>query len=92
MTGKHGFWHPCGFYFDIYLNIVPDHKHPQWQWFLSAGYCTVLHCKKMFWEWFEEHHKEPKVLTLPPTFPDLNLTEHLWDALENQVKSMESPP
>ncbi|WP_368730569.1 transposase [Klebsiella variicola] len=43
-------------------------------------------------EWFEEHGKEIKVLTWPPNSPDLNLMECLWDVLDKQVPSMETPP
>ncbi|KAK3559853.1 hypothetical protein QTP86_021422 [Hemibagrus guttatus] len=33
-----------------------------------------------------------KVLTWPPNSPDLNPMQHLWDVLDKQVRSMETPP
>ena len=32
------------------------------------------------------------MLGWPPNSPDLNPIEHLWDALDKQVRSMEAPP
>ncbi|KAK3526639.1 hypothetical protein QTP70_030847 [Hemibagrus guttatus] len=43
-------------------------------------------------EWFDEHNNEFEVLTCPPNSPDLNPIEHLWDVLDTQVQSMETPP
>ncbi|KAK3529377.1 hypothetical protein QTP70_029484, partial [Hemibagrus guttatus] len=43
-------------------------------------------------EWFYEHNNQFEVLTWPPNSPDLNPIEHLWDVLNKQVRSMESPP
>lgn len=47
--------------------------------------------KKNVQERFEEQNKKFKVLTWRPNSPDLNLIEHLWDVMENQVRSMEAP-
>lgn len=32
------------------------------------------------------------LVSWPPNSPHLHLTEHLWDVLEQQVRSMEAPP
>ncbi|KAK3561315.1 hypothetical protein QTP86_030620, partial [Hemibagrus guttatus] len=49
------------------------------------------HKAKMVQEQVDEYN-ELKVLTWPPKFPDLNPIEHLWDVLNEQVRSMETPP
>ena len=46
------------------------------------------HKAQIVWEWFEEHYKQFKVLPWPPNSPHLNPIKHLWDGLEQQVRSM----
>ncbi len=43
-------------------------------------------------EWFEVHDKKFNLLPWPPNSSDLHLTEHLWDVLDQQIKSMEASP
>ncbi|KAK3541531.1 hypothetical protein QTP86_029169 [Hemibagrus guttatus] len=43
-------------------------------------------------EWFDEHNNQFEVLTWPPNSPDLNPVQHLWDVLDKQVPTMETPP
>ncbi|KAK3537253.1 hypothetical protein QTP70_005482 [Hemibagrus guttatus] len=50
------------------------------------------HKAEMVQEWFDEHNNQFEVLTPPPNSPDLNPTQHLWDVLDKQVRSMEAPP
>ena len=81
-----------------YLNIVADQVHPFMATVFPDGSGLFqqdnapCHTAKIVQEWFEEHDKEFKVLTWPPNSPDLNPIEHLWDVLEQQVRSMEAPP
>uniref|UniRef100_A0A8P4G4M8 Transposable element Tcb1 transposase n=1 Tax=Dicentrarchus labrax TaxID=13489 RepID=A0A8P4G4M8_DICLA len=81
-----------------YLDIVADHVHPFMETVFSDGSGLFqqdnapCHKAEMVQEWFEEHNNDFRVLTWPPNSPDLNPVEHLWDALDKQVRSMESPP
>ncbi|KAK3562931.1 hypothetical protein QTP86_011615 [Hemibagrus guttatus] len=50
------------------------------------------HKAEMVQEWFDDHNNQFEVLTPPPTSPDLNPIQHLWDMLYKQVPSMEAPP
>ncbi len=42
-------------------------------------------------EWTEVHNEDFKVLPWPPSSPDRNPVEHLWDVLDQQVPSMVAP-
>ncbi|MCI4393629.1 hypothetical protein PGIGA_G00159810 [Pangasianodon gigas] len=80
-----------------FLNIATDQVHP----FMATVFPNdsglfqqdnaPCHTAKIVQEWFEEHDKKFKVFTWPPNPPDLNPTEHLWDVLDKQVRSMEAP-
>ncbi|KAK3531066.1 hypothetical protein QTP70_009444, partial [Hemibagrus guttatus] len=50
------------------------------------------HKAEMVQEWFDDHNNQFEVLTPPPNSPDLNPIQHLWDVLDKQVRSMETPP
>ncbi|KAK3547977.1 hypothetical protein QTP70_001641 [Hemibagrus guttatus] len=50
------------------------------------------HKAKMVQEWFDEHNNEFEVLTWPPNSPDLKPIKNLWDVLDKQVRTMETPP
>ncbi len=43
-------------------------------------------------EWFDVHDKKFNLLPWPPNSSDLHLIEHLWDVLNQQIKSMEASP
>ncbi len=51
-----------------------------------------MHTAEIVQEWIEEHDKEFKVLPWPTTSPDLNLIEHIWDVLDQQILSMQDSP
>uniref|UniRef100_A0AAY5KPB9 Tc1-like transposase DDE domain-containing protein n=1 Tax=Esox lucius TaxID=8010 RepID=A0AAY5KPB9_ESOLU len=81
-----------------YLNIVADQLHPFMAMVFPDGSglfqqdnspCHTAHIVR---EWFEEHDEEFKVLPWPPNSPDLNPIEHLWDVLDQQVRSTPAPP
>ena len=40
--------------------------------------------------WFDELNNEFEVLTRTPNSPDLNPTEHLWDVMDKQVRSIKA--
>ena len=81
-----------------YLSIVADHVHPFMDAIFPDGRGLFqqdnapCHKAKMVQDWFEEHSSEFEVLTWPPDSPDLNPIEHLWDVLDEQVRSVEAPP
>ncbi|KAK3549732.1 hypothetical protein QTP86_007743 [Hemibagrus guttatus] len=81
-----------------YLSIAADHVHPFMETLFPDG-CGLFqqdnapcHKANMVQEWFDEHNNEFEVLTWPPNSPDLNPIQHLWDVLNKQVRSMETPP
>jgi len=97
LLGNLGSCHPCGCYFDTYH--LPKHCCRPCTPFHGKSGCDLFHqdnapCHKakMLQEWFEEHNIEFEVLNWPPSSPDLNPIEHLWDVLNKQVRSMEAPP
>ncbi|KAK3560338.1 hypothetical protein QTP86_006422 [Hemibagrus guttatus] len=81
-----------------YLSIVADHVHPFMETLFPDG-CVLFqqdnapcHKAEMVQEWFDDHNNQFEVLTPPPNSPDLNPIQHLWDVLDKQVRSMETPP
>lgn len=81
-----------------YLDIVADHVHPFMNTVFLEGSGhfqqdnVPRYTADSVREWFEEHDSEFSVLTWPPNSPDLNPMEQLWNVLDKQVKSTESPP
>lgn len=71
-----------------YLSIVTDHTHPIMETVLPDGCCHFQQDNAQN----KEHNNKFEVLTRPPNSPDLYPIEHLWDALDKQVQSMEAPP
>ncbi|KAK3538082.1 hypothetical protein QTP70_028642 [Hemibagrus guttatus] len=81
-----------------YLSIAADHVHPFMETLFPDG-CglfqqdnALCHKAEMVQEWFDDHNNQFEVLTPPPNSPDLNSIQLLWDVLDKQVRSMESPP
>ena len=81
-----------------YLNIVADQVHPFMTMVFPDGSSLFqqdnapCHTAHIVREWFEEHDEVFMVLPWPPNSPDLNPIEHLWDVLDQQVRSTAAPP
>ena len=81
-----------------FLNIVSDLVYP----FMATvfpngsglfqpdnGPCLTVYIVR---QWFQEHDEQFTVLPWLPNCPDFNLIEHLWNELEQQVRSTTAPP
>lgn len=81
-----------------YLNIVADHAHT----FMTMAFPNggglfqqddaPYHSARIVQEWFEEHGEEFELLHWPPDSSDLSPIEHLWDMLDQQLRSATEPP
>ncbi|GFU68529.1 transposable element Tcb2 transposase [Trichonephila clavipes] len=47
---------------------------------------------EVFTGWLDEHSPDFSVINWPPSSPNLNPIEHLWDALEQGVKGHHTAP
>lgn len=78
-----------------FYQCIVDHAHA----FAFPGGCGVFQwdnacCNKknMVPECFEEEKYAFQVLTCPPYSTDFSPNRHLWNALDEQVQSMDAPP
>ncbi|GBN66923.1 hypothetical protein AVEN_67927-1 [Araneus ventricosus] len=49
------------------------------------------HKARIVLECFEEHTYEFHLMSWPPNWPDLNPMEHIWNAMERQLRA-QTPP
>ncbi|GBO32268.1 hypothetical protein AVEN_135357-1 [Araneus ventricosus] len=75
-----------------YLNIIAYQLHPYMAFVFPTGNGIFQQdnapCDKarIVLEWFEVHTDEFHLMSWPPNSPDLNPMEHIWDAMERQLK------
>ncbi|GBN62255.1 hypothetical protein AVEN_3794-1 [Araneus ventricosus] len=80
-----------------YLNIIADQLHPYMAFVFPTGngifqhYNAPCHKARIVLEWFEEHTDEFYLMSWPPNSLDLNPMEHIWDAMERQLRT-QTPP
>lgn len=81
-----------------YLNILGDQVHPMCQTLFPEGDAIFqddnapIHTARIVKNWHEEHDSELEHMNWPPQSPDLNIIEHLWCTLEQQVRNRYPPP
>lgn len=81
-----------------YLSILADQVHPMVQTLFPNGGAVFqddnapIHTAGVVNNWFEEHESDVERLDWPPQSPDLNIIEHLWCQLEQQVRNRFPPP
>jgi transposase len=81
-----------------YVSILSDHLHP----FMSCVHSDGLgrfqqdnatpHTSKVATTWLQEHSSEFELLRWPPKSPDMNIIEHIWDALQRAVQHRSPSP
>lgn len=74
-----------------YVSILSDHLHP----FMSSVHSDGLgqfqqdnatpHTSRVATSWLQDHSSEFIHLHWPPKSPDMNIIEHIWDALQRAV-------
>ncbi len=70
-----------------------DYSVPIFWWLLPAGSSLApCHKAQIISGWFLEHENEFTLLKWPPKSPDLNPIEHLWDAVEREIRIMDVQP
>lgn len=81
-----------------YLCLVADHVrpfmtavHPSADGYFQQGNAPH-HNAEVISSWFLEHKSEFGVLQLPPQLTDINPIEHLWDAVEREIRIMDAQP
>ncbi len=82
----------------LFSVIVADHVHP----FMTTVYPSSdgyfqqdnapCHKAQIISDWFLEHDNEFTLLNWPPQSPDLNPIEHLWDAVEREIRIVDVQP
>ena len=80
-----------------YLNILGDHVHPIVQVLFLDGHGIFqddnasMHSAHVVKNWFKQHGSELEHIEWPPQSLDLNIIDHLWSVLEQQVNNCYSP-
>jgi hypothetical protein len=75
-----------------------DQVHPMCQTLFPEGDAIFqddnapIHTARIVKNWHEEHDSELEHMNWPPQSPDLNIIEHLWCTLEQQVRNRYPPP
>ena len=81
-----------------YVNILSDHLHPFMSYVHSDGRGRFQqdnappHRSIAATEWIQEHSSEFRSLSWPPNSPDMNILEHICDALQRAVLRRSPPP
>ncbi|GFY15892.1 transposable element tcb2 transposase [Trichonephila clavipes] len=75
-----------------------DYKHP----FLSIVHSDGLgelqldyatpHTFRIATQWLREHSSKFRHFRWPPKFPDMNIIDDIWDALQRSVQKRSPPP
>ncbi|GBM12774.1 hypothetical protein AVEN_128449-1 [Araneus ventricosus] len=79
-----------------YLNIIADQLHPYMAFVFPTGIFqhdnAPCHKARIVLKWFEEHTDEFHLhMSWLPNSQDLNPMEHIWDAMERQLRA-QTPP
>ncbi len=74
---------PCPSLYDYSVPIF-------WCYFQQDN--ASCHKAQIISDWFLEHDNEFTLLKWPPQSPDLNLIEHLWDMVEQEIHIMDVQP
>ncbi|GBO46691.1 Transposable element Tc1 transposase [Araneus ventricosus] len=81
-----------------YLSIIADQLHPYMAFVFLTGNGLFqqdnapCHKTRIVLQWFEEHTDEFHLMSWPSNSPVLNLIEHIWDAMERQLRAQTPPP
>lgn len=81
-----------------YVSTLSNHLHPFMTIVHSDGLGlfqqdnATAHTSKIAAEWLQEHSSDFKQLRWPPKSPDMNIIEHIWDALQRDVQKRSPPP
>ena len=77
---------------DRYVSILSDHLHP----FMSIVHSDGLgqfqqdnatpHTSRIVTKWLQEHSSDFRHFCWPLKSPDMNIIEHIWDALQRAVQ------
>ncbi|GBN37511.1 Transposable element Tcb2 transposase [Araneus ventricosus] len=83
---------------DRYVSILSGHLHP----FMSIVYSDGLgefqqdnatpHTSRIATEWLQEHSSDFRHFRWPPKSSDMNIIEHIWDALQRAVQKRSHHP
>ncbi|GFT64322.1 transposable element Tcb2 transposase [Trichonephila clavipes] len=98
ISNKFGFSPARPFQGYNYVNILSNHLHPFMSYVPSDGRGQFeknnvpLHRSAVATEWLEEHSSEFRPLCLPPNSPNMNIIQHIWNALQHAVLRRSSTP
>lgn len=82
----------------IYLNVIENeiHSFVAIVFFDNSGIFQqdnmLCHTVRVVRKWFEENEENFTILSWPLNSLDLNPIEHLWDMLDQQIRSAQLPP
>ena len=81
-----------------HIIILSDHLHP----FISIVHSDGLgefkqdnatpHTSRIVTQWLQKHSSDFIHFLWPPKSPDMNIIEHIWDALQCAVQKRSPPP